>query len=119
MFGLNLKRLFCFLLFLAAAIFLGRQYAPPYLARFQFGDAVHGTVKYAASSRKNVKDVRTEILESAKEYGIPIGERDIQITPRGDTYITVVIDYDWPIDLRFHQYQLRFHVSESGEIFAK
>ena len=43
---------------------------------------------------------------------------DIKITKRGPTF-SVDIDYTWPIDLRFHKYEMQFHVSESGEIFEK
>jgi hypothetical protein len=30
----------------------------------------------------------------------------------------VDIEYSWPIDIRIHQYAIKFHVSESGEVFG-
>jgi hypothetical protein len=116
MFGLNLKRIFL-IAFILAVIFTARQYVPPYFARFQFGDSVRQTVKYAAASRKNTDAVIREILMSAEEAGVPITAKDIHITKRGPS-VTVDIEYIWPIDIRIHQYAIKFHVSESGEVFG-
>ena len=117
MFGLTPRRVF-FVAFVVAVIFLGKQYVPPLFSRFQFGDAVRQTVKYAASSNKNVDAVRREIVSTAAEYEIPIEAKDVQITKRGPTF-SVDIDYSWPIDLRIHKYDMKFHVSASGEIFER
>ena len=116
MFGLTPKRILI-VLFILAVIFLGKQYAPPYFARFQFGDAVRQTVKYAGATRKDTDAVRREILVSAEEIGIPITAKDIIFTKRGP-FFTVDIDYNWPIDLKFKRYVIDFHVSESGESFG-
>jgi hypothetical protein len=116
MFGLTLKRILI-ILFILAVIFLAKQYVPPYFARFQFGDAVRQTVKYAAASRKDIEAVRREILLSAEDAGVPITAKDIRFTKRGP-FFTVEIDYNWPIDLKFKQYEIDFHVSESGENFG-
>jgi hypothetical protein len=117
MFGLTPRRVF-FVAFIVAVIFLGKQYVPPLFSRFQFGDAVRQTVKYAASSNKNVDAVRREIVSMAAEYEIPIEAKDVRITKRGPTF-SVDIDYSWPIDLRIHKYDMKFHVSASGEIFER
>jgi hypothetical protein len=117
MFGLTPRRVF-FVAFIVAVIFLARQYVPPYFARFQFGDSVRQTVKYAATAQKNTDAVRREIAEAAEEYGIPIKPADILIVKRGPSF-SVDIDYAWPIDLKVHKHDLQFHISESGEIFEK
>ena len=116
MFGLTPKRIAA-IAFLLATIYLAREYVPPYYARFQFGDAVRQTVKYAASTNKDTDAIRREILSSAEDAGVPITATDIKITKRGPSF-TVDIDYEWPIDLKFKKYNLPFHVSESGEIFG-
>jgi hypothetical protein len=117
MFGLTPKRIAA-IAFVLAVIYLAREYVPPYYARFQFGDAVRQTVKYAAASRKDTEAVRREILSSAEEAGVPITAADIKITKRGPSF-NVDINYSWPIDLKFKKYELPFHVSESGEIFGQ
>ena len=117
MLGLTPRRLF-YIAFIVAVVFLARQYVPPYFSRFQFGDDVRQVVKYAAASRKDVDAVRREILQLAREEGIDITNKDIQITKRGPSF-TVEVDYSWPIDLRVYQYELQFHVSEHGEIFER
>ena len=116
MFGLNPKRIFL-IAFILAVIFTARQYVPPYFARFQFGDSVRQTVKYAAASRKNTDAVIREILMSAEDAGVPITAKDILITKQGP-FFTVDIDYTWPIDLKVKQYGLEFHVHETGEVFG-
>ena len=117
MLGLNPRRLI-FILILVAIVLLARQYVPPYLARFQFGDDVRQTVKYAAAQHQDPEMVKKEILRIAEEDGVPVGPDNISITRRGFSF-TVEIDYTWPIDLKFHQYELPFHISESGEVFTK
>jgi hypothetical protein len=117
MFGLTFKRL-VIIAFIVAVIFLARQYVPPYFSRFEFGDAVRQSVKYAAASRKSIEAIRRDIMEAAKDYDIPIDAKDIRIT-KSDVNFTVDIDYSWPIDLKIKKYDLQFHVSETGEAFGQ
>ena len=117
MLGLTPKRL-VFIVFIVAVIFLARQYVPPYFARFQFGDDVRQTVKYAAPQGQSPEAVRAEVLRLAEEDGVEIGPENIEITRRGYSF-TVDIRYTVPIDLRFHKHDLNFHISESGEVFTK
>lgn len=117
MLGLTPKRILI-ILFILAVIFLASQYVPPYFARFEFGDSVRQTVKFAAASQKDTETVRREILSSAEDAGVHITSKDIRITKRGP-FFTVDIDYSWPIDLKVKQYVLQFHVSESGEVFGQ
>jgi hypothetical protein len=117
MFGLTFKRLLI-IAFIVAVIFLARQYVPPYFSRFEFGDAVRQSVKYAGAANKSPEAVRRDIMEAAKDYDIPIEAKDIRIT-RTDVNFTVDIDYSWPIDLKVKKYDLQFHVSETGEAFGK
>ena len=117
MFGLTPKRVF-FVAFVVAVVFLAKEYVPPLFARFQFGDSVRQTVKYAAASDKDVEAVRREIVSAAGEYGINITPKDVRITKRGP-WFSVDIEYTWPIDLRFKKYDMEFHISEAGEIFER
>ena len=116
MLGLTPKRILL-VLFIVGVVYMAKEYFPPYYARFQFGDSVRQTVKYAAASRKDTDAVRRDILLSAEEAGVPITAKDIRFTKRGP-FFTVDIDYKWPIDLKFKKYDLDFHVSESGENFG-
>ena len=115
MFGLNSRRLFM-LLVLVVAIFAASQIIPVYYHSYQFSEFVHEEVKFAVSARKSTETVRAEIVQQAKELGIPVGRRDIHITRRGPAF-TVEIEYSLPLDLSVYQSQLKFHVTGSGEIF--
>jgi hypothetical protein len=117
MFGLTPRRVF-FVAFLVAVIFLAKEYVPPLFSRLQFGDSVRQTVKYAAAKQKDVEAVRQEIVSMAEEYEIPIKAKDVKFTKRGLLF-SVDIEYAWPINLRFHKYDMKFHVSETGEIFER
>ena len=117
MFGLTTRRL-VFIVIILAVVFLAREYVPPYYARFQFGDAVRQTVKYAAAANRTTDGVKREILRSAEDFGVPITENDIVISKKGITF-TVDIDYAWPVDLRVYKHDIPFHISESGETFEK
>lgn len=117
MFGLSPKKLLSLAL-LAAGVFVGVQYARVYLNKYQFGDAIRQSVKYAATSRKSPEKVRTEILEKAEELGIELSPKDVRITKRGPAF-TVDIDYEMPVNLRVYEHVLSFEVSESGEMFGQ
>jgi hypothetical protein len=117
MLGLTPRRLF-FIAVIVGILFTGRQYVPPYFARFQFGDDVRQTVKYAAASHQDPEAVRKEILRIAEDDGVEIGPENVQVTRRGYSF-TVDIDYSYPIDLKVYKHTLNFHISESGEVFTK
>ena len=117
MLGLTPRRLF-FIAIIVGIAYLGKQYVPPLFARFQFGDDVRQTVKYAAAQHQTPDAVQKEILRIAEEDGVEIGPENIQVERRGYSF-TVDIDYSYPIDLKVYQHTLNFHISESGEVFAK
>jgi hypothetical protein len=75
-------------------------------------------VKFALSAKRTPDDVRTHIVEQAKELEIPIDPHDVKISKRGPAF-TVEFDYFIPIDLRVYKHDLSFHVSETGELFEK
>ena|SRR5438552_15278673 len=115
MFGLSGRQILI-LLILIALLFLGAQYAPAYFAAFQFNDFIRQEVKYAASSRKTTDTLRADIVQKAKELGIPVTPRDIRVTRRGPAF-TLEVEYHWPINMRIYRHELIFHASELGEIF--
>lgn len=115
MFGLNGRQLFflfAFLVFLLVA----SQYMPPYYTAFQFNDFIRQEVKFAVASRKTTENVRRDIVQKAKELGVPIGPKDIKITRRGPSF-QLDLEYRFPIDFRVYKTEVVFHASESGEIF--
>lgn len=115
MLGLNYRQLFLIAL-LACALFAGSQYIPVYVDAFQFNDFIRGETKFAASSRKTTDRLRAIIAEKAKEYNVPITPKDIRITRRGPAF-QLEIDYTVVVDLRVYKHELKFHISEAGEIF--
>jgi|SRR6185295_2567129 len=117
MFGLKFRQIF-FLLLLAAAIFAGSRIIPVEFRAFQFSDSVYAKVKYAASNRKTIEKIRTEIVDEAKADNIPVTARDIVITRHGPSF-TIDIEYQLPFDLYLFHRDRKFHVNVAGEIFEK
>jgi hypothetical protein len=117
MFGLRPKKLFMLAL-LVGGVFVCFQYAQVFLTKYQFGDAVRQSVKYAASTRKSSDKIRREVVEKAEELGIAIGPKDIQIIKRGPAF-TLELAYQMPVNLRVYEHVLTFEVSESGETFGQ
>jgi hypothetical protein len=115
MFGLSGRQIF-FLLLFVFLLFAGTQYVPGYFAAFQFNDFIRQEVKFAVTSRKTTENVRTDIVQKAKELGIAIQPKDIKITRRGPSF-TLDLEYRWPVNMRVYKQDLVFHASESGEIF--
>jgi hypothetical protein len=115
MFGLTGRQI-TILLVLVALLFAATQYVPAYFAAFQFNDSVRQAVKFAGTSRKTVDNLRDDVFQHAKEFGIPITKKDILITRRGPSF-TLQVDYRWPIDLKIYRHDLTFHISQNGELF--
>ena len=117
MFGLNVKQLFLLLLFVVA-LYAGSQIIPIYFNAFQFSDFVKQEVRFAAASRRTPDVIRARIVEKAKENELAISPKDVRITRRGPAF-NVEIDYNVPLNLRFYQRSIPFHIFESGELFDK
>src|SRR4030095_4826061 len=117
MLGLTPRRL-VFIAFLVAVFVAGKAYIPAYYSRFQFGDDVRQTVKYAAAQHQNHEVVRKEILRLAEEDGVPITTDNVKITRRGYSF-TVDVEYIWTIDLRGYHHEIPLHVSETRQEFGK
>jgi len=115
MFGLNGRQIFI-LLMLVVFLFAASKYVPPYFTAFQFNDFIRQEVKFAASSRKTTDRLRQDVLQKAKEMGVPIEARDIHITRKGPSF-TFELEYRFPIDWRIYHHELVFHALETGEIF--
>jgi hypothetical protein len=115
MVGLSMRQIF-FLILLVVTIYAGTQFIPVYFRAYQFSDFVYSEVKFAASNRKSVEKLRSEILDEARASEIPITGRDIKIVQHGPAF-TLQIDYRIPVNLRFYQRVIAFHVNDSGTLF--
>src|SRR6185295_19733828 len=101
MFGLSGRQI-VILLIVVALFFAASQYIPPYIAAYQFNDFIRQEVKYAISTRKSEYVMRADIVQEAKQLGIPITARDIRIVRRGPSF-TLDVEYHWPIDLKVYK----------------
>jgi len=115
MFGLKARQVF-FIVFFAAAAYVGFQFITVYYHSFQFSDFVYQEVKFAASKRKSTEKVRASIADEARNTNIPVKPRDIHITKRGPSF-SLEIDYLLIVDLRVYQHKWPQHVVTAGPLF--
>ena len=115
MFGLSGRQILIVLVIIGL-LFAAKEYVPAYFTAFQFNDYVRQQVKFAGTSKKTADNLRDDVLQQAKEFGIPITRKDILITRRGPSF-TLQVDYRWPIDLKVYRHELLFHISQTGELF--
>lgn len=107
---------------IALAIFLGIHYVPVYFNAWQFYDQSRQVVRFAGVGRRTVSDVRSEIMQLAQDWGLPVDEEDVtvEITVSQDGPIFVVnIYYEVPVNLRVYDDLRTFDWELRGETFAQ
>ena len=115
MFGLRPKVIGIILL-VAVIGYVAAQYVPPYMTNFQLKDFVQQEMRFAASAHRSPEDVRRIVLNQAREFGISLEQKEIQLTRKGVLF-SLEFEYDWPIDLKVYKHALHFEVSATGELY--
>ena len=95
----------------AAAIFVGLQYGLPELRHRSFEDRLNETLVYL--SRQPEETIRNRIIQVASEFHIDLKPEMVKIKIQGDR-LTLDIDYEKVVDLKFQQKVLSYHIHRSG-----
>ena len=89
-------------------VFASVRLLPPYIANYQFQDYLDNTARSATYSPVSEADLKKEIMSRARELGIPVQDRQVEVHKvRGGT-VTIAITYDVPVDLIARQVVLHF-----------
>jgi hypothetical protein len=92
----------------AATVFASVRLLPPYVANYQFQDYIDNTARTATYSTISEADLKREIMNRAREYGIPLQDRQLQVQKvRGGT-VSISTSYDVRVDLIARQVVLHF-----------
>lgn len=85
------------------------QFLPVYYYSFQFKDFV----QFQSSRARSMDQLKTTLLSKAKEYSLPVTNRDIKITSNG-AVLRVDVDYKVPVNLFVYSPELKFQALGSG-----
>jgi hypothetical protein len=88
------------LLLVAVAVYAGMKMIPVRARVFQFDDAVQQQALTASSQRRqpSVDQIRARLLARAEELGLPIRDRDLRVSMRGTSHLTIDARYVVPIE---------------------
>jgi hypothetical protein len=98
------------LVVLGAMAFAAAKIVPVYFANYQFQDSIESESKFALTGypKKNAEDVRNDVMNKAKELGIPADKDAIHVAMDNGS-VAIGLDYTVPIDLAVYQFTLQFH----------
>ena len=89
-------------------VFSSVKLLPPYIANYQFQDFIDNTARSATYSPISEADLKKEILNRARQLGIPLQDKQVTLHKvRGGT-VTIQTAYDVPVDLIARQVVLHF-----------
>lgn len=83
---------------LAAIIYLGVKFLPPYVSSNEFTDAMDYEAKEAAAGNRDEGKIRSAILIKARELKLPVKDANIHVT-RTTGLVTIEVQYAVLVDL--------------------
>jgi hypothetical protein len=103
------------LIVVGIVIFLGVKVVPVRIAAYEFRDFLRDEARYAAV-RHDDATVAKRIMDRAKEMGLPLQAKNLQLTrTTGEMIITA--HYEQPIDLKVTTYVYKFNAKEKAPLF--
>ena len=104
-----------------AVIYSGFQIVPPELTNYSFQDDLRQVaVTGGANPNKTDEDIRTMVLNKAREHGLPITANQVtvqRITTPGLMAVYVAADYSVPVSLPGYSFNLHFTPSSENRGF--
>lgn len=98
------------LVVLGAMTFVAAKIVPVYFANYEMQDSIESESRFALTGypKKSAEDVRTDILNKAKDLGIPAQKDAIHVAMENGS-VDIGLEYSVPIDLAVYQFTLQFH----------
>jgi hypothetical protein len=85
---------------LAAIVYLGSKFVPPYVSSNEFVDAMDYEAKEAGAGNRDEAKIRQALLVKAKDLKLPVKDANIKVS-RLTGQITIEVKYDVLVDLPF------------------
>ncbi|HWP84918.1 MAG TPA: hypothetical protein VNN17_06995 [Terriglobia bacterium] len=96
------------LLVLAAIVFAAIKLLPPYIDNYRLQDTLDTIARNATySNRLSEADIRNEVLAEARELGIPLEPRQVNVQRSGAS-VNIAVRYVITVDLLVRQVDLNF-----------
>ena len=95
------------LVIMAAIIFAAIKLLPPYIAAYQFQDAIDNMARNATYSTITGPDLKRDVLKEARELGIELGDKQVVVQKDRST-VSIAVQYEVPVDLLARQVVLKF-----------
>ena len=92
---------------LAAIAFASIRLLPPYIANYQFQDAIDNLARSATYSTITEADLRKDVLRQARDVGIQLQDKQV-VVQKDRTTVSIRISYEVPVDLLARQVVLKF-----------
>jgi hypothetical protein len=92
---------------LGAIIFAAIRLLPPYIANYQFQDAIDNLARSATYSTITEADLRKDVLRQARDVGIQLQDKQV-VVQKDRTTVNIAISYEVPVDLLARQVVLKF-----------
>lgn len=83
---------------LAAVIYLGAKFVPPYVSSNEFVDAMDYEAKEAGAGNRDEKKIRSALLIKARELNLPVKESNIHVS-RTVNEVVVQVQYAVQVNL--------------------
>jgi hypothetical protein len=102
------------ILIMAAAVILIATLAPPYLANYQFTDALKTESQMSTYSNKTEDAIRDEVFRKAQELDIPITKEQIKVVRSGQIgtgSVSIEANYTVHVNLPGYPLDLNFDAS--------
>jgi hypothetical protein len=104
-----------FALVLGVAVYLGIQAVPAYVGRWYLKDSVRIVLRDLALAPEHVEQGKAKILARAREFDIPVSERDVILTVEVNR-IYARVTWQWPIGVFGHTISLPLEIEESASL---
>jgi hypothetical protein len=102
-------------LIIAASIYLGVQFVPPYFENYQFGDFVKNEATLETYTSKPEADIRDTVFKKAQDLDIPISKDAIKVQRQGvGATGSVSIQAPYTVHLNLPGYPVDLHFDASN-----
>jgi hypothetical protein len=99
----------------AAVIYLGIEFVPPYFANYRFQDALENEALMDSYSTKTEDDVKHLVFKKAQDLEIPVQEDQIRVQRLSNNGLAIWVDYSVHIDLPGYPVDLPFHPASKNK----
>ena len=100
---------------LVAALFSALKLVPPYIANYQFQDYIDNTARSATYNTVTEAALKKEVMARARELGIPIQDRQLEVRKVRGGSVSIRTSYDVPVDLIARQIVLHFEPAAGNQ----